>query len=255
MIKIKGLAFGYNNHSDVLCGIDAKVGKGEVVSIIGPNGSGKTTLLRCINKILKPKKGKIMIQGKSVKKINLRKLSRLVSYVPQKETGSFPFTVFETILMGRLPYINWNVSDDDLKVVYETLHNLKLNGLRNRYIDELSGGEKQKVLIARALAQQPLVIILDEPTSNLDPKHQLQVFDLIVGLARKKGITIVCAIHDLHLAARFSDRIIMLKQGRVLADGPPRSVITPENMKEVYGIEAYICHNGGNFHVVPQRAL
>lgn len=254
MIEISELTFGYN-HKEILCDIDIKVGKGDVVTIIGPNGSGKTTLLHCINKILKPKKGKIFIDGRNLREINLRRLSKLVGYVPQKETGSFNFTVFETVLMGRRPYIGWHVRGNDLEVVYETLHHLNLDALRNRCVDELSGGEKQKVLIARALAQQPAAIILDEPTSNLDPKHQLEVFDLITELAKRKGISIICAIHDLHLAARFSDRIIMLKQGRVFAEGPPRSVITQANMKAVYGIEAFICNNGGNFHVVPQRAL
>lgn len=254
MIETKRLVFSYN-HQEVLSGIDIKVGQGEVVSIIGPNGSGKTTLLRCINKILKPEKGEIFILGQSLKEIKLHKLSRLVGYVPQRETDSFPFTVFETVLMGRKPYISWKVSKYDLDVVYENLHNLGLSALQARYPDELSGGERQRVLIARALAQQPSVILLDEPTSSLDPKHQLEVFDLIRDLGKKKGISILCAIHDLHLAVRFSDRIIMLKQGKIFGEGTPRSVITPATMKEVYGIEAYICNNGGNFHVVPLRAL
>ena len=254
MIEIRDLAFGYN-HQPVLCGIDITAEPGEIVSVIGPNGSGKSTLLRCMNRILKSRKGSIFLLGRDIADIRLRELSKLMGYVPQNESSSFAFTVFETVLMGRRPHIGWYVADQDLEVVHDTLRHLRLDGLRERRIDELSGGERQRVFIARALAQEPAVMLLDEPTSNLDPKHQLEVFDLITDLSRKKGITIICAIHDLHLAARFSDRIVMLKQGRIFAQGPPRAVMTADNLKAVYGIEAHIYDDGGNFHVVAQRAL
>jgi len=254
MIEINGLSFSYNQ-KDVLREIDFSIEPGEIVSIIGPNGSGKSTLLRCMNRILKSRKGTISLFGKGIEEIRLRELSKLMGYVPQYESSSLSFTVFETIMMGRRPHIGWHVTDRDLKVVHDTLHHLQLDNHRHRRMDELSGGEKQRVLIARALAQEPSVMLLDEPTSNLDPKHQLEVFDLISNLSRKRGISIVCAIHDLHLAARFSDRIVMLKHGAIFAQGPPQTVMTPENLEAVYGIEAFICHNGGNFHVVAQRAL
>lgn len=254
MMEINGLAFSYN-HKGVLREIDISIAPGEIVSIIGPNGSGKSTLLRCMNKILKPEKGMISVFGRGIDEIRLRELSKLMGYVPQHEPSSLSFTVFETVLMGRRPHIGWHVADRDIKVVHDTLHHLQLDNIRNRRIDELSGGERQRVFIARALAQEPSIMLLDEPTSNLDPKHQLEVFDLITKLSRAKGISIVCAIHDLHLAARFSDKIVMLKQGEVFAQGPPMTVMTPENLKSVYDIEALVCHIGGNFHVVAQRAL
>jgi iron complex transport system ATP-binding protein len=254
MIDISRLAFSYN-HKAVLCGIDIHAKPGEIVSVIGPNGSGKSTLLRCMNKILKFKQGAVLLAGKNIDGIPLRQLSRTMGYIPQHETRSFAFTVFETVLMGRRPHIGWQVADHDLKVVHDTLHDLGLDALRNRQIDELSGGERQRVFIARALAQEPSVMLMDEPTSDLDPRHQLEVFGLITELSREKGITVVCAIHDLHLAARFSDKIVMLRQGEVFAQGPPQEVMTPGNLRAVYGVEAFICHNGGSIHVVVQKAL
>ncbi len=254
MIEVKGLYFSYKR-KEVLSSIDIKVQDGEIVSIIGPNGSGKTTLLRCINKILKLKKGEILIGGRGLEHISLRKLSTLLGYVPQRETTSFPFTVFEMVLMGRRPYITWGVTEYDIEVVYETLRMLDLDSFSNRFFDELSGGERQRVLIARAFAQQPKVLLLDEPTNSLDLKHQLEVFDIIKDIGKKKGVSIIYAIHDLHLAARFSERVIMLKNGKVFADGAPESVITAGNIRDVYGVEAYTDSNGGSFHIVPLRAL
>lgn len=250
MIETIGLSFNYN-HKPVLTDIDLKIREGEIVSIIGPNGSGKTTLLRCINKILKPRRGEVFIMGENLNRIRLRRLSGIMGYVPQRETDIFSFTVLETILMGRRPYINWKIGDRDMDIVNDTLQHMKLDTLKDRRVDELSGGERQRVLIARALAQEPSIMILDEPTSNLDPRHQLEVFDLIRDLAHKRRITILYTIHDLYLAARFSDRVIMLKDGEVIAEGPPQSVLSPDNLKEAYGIRAYTCDNGGVFHVVP----
>ncbi len=254
MIEIRGLSFSYNQR-EVLSSIDLKIEEGEIVAIIGPNGSGKTTLLRCVNKVLKVKKGEIFIRGQSLNHFSLRKLSTLLGYVPQRETTSFPFTVFEIVLMGRRPYINWGVAEYDIEVVNETLHMLDLDGFSNRFFDELSGGERQRVLIARAFAQQPKVLLLDEPVNSLDLKHQLEVFDLIWDVGKKKGVSIIYAIHDLHTAARFSERVIMLKNGRIFADGAPEDVITAENIRKVYEVEAYTDSNGGSFHVVPLRAL
>jgi len=254
MIEIKGLSFGYNQR-EVLSDINIRIEDGEIVSIIGPNGSGKTTLLRCINKILKVKKGEISIRGQSLNHFSLRELSTLLGYVPQREMISFPFTVFEIVLMGRRPYINWGLRPYDVEVVNDVLEMLDLDGFSNRFFDELSGGERQRVLIARAFAQQPKVLLLDEPTTSLDLKHQLDVFDLIKDIGKKKGVSIIYAIHDLHLAARFSERVIMLKNGRIFADGAPEDVITAENIRKVYEVEAYTDSNGGSFHIVPVRAL
>lgn len=253
MIEISQLSFGYNG-AEVLRGVSLRVEPGEIVSVIGPNGSGKTTLLRCMNKILKPSRGAVSVQGKDLASIGLRELSRTIATVHQSEVDTFPFTVFDTVLMGRRPHIGWRVSGRDLEVVSEVMHRLKLDELRNRCVDELSGGERQRVLIARALAQEPSVMLLDEPTSNLDPRHQLEVFELITDLAVRRRIAIICAIHDLHLAARFSHTIVMLKGGRVAASGPPERVITVSNLRSVYGIEAFVCNNGGCLHVVPRKA-
>ena len=254
MIEIKDLCFSYN-HREALSNINIEIGEGEIISIIGPNGSGKTTLLRCINKILKPRQGRIFIQGQDLSHIKLRKLSTLLGYVPQREPASFPFSVFEIVLMGRRPYIGWGVSQNDLNVVSETLRLLDLDGFSSRYFDELSGGERQRVLIARAFAQQPRALLLDEPTSSLDLKHQFEVFNLIKEVGKKKKVSIIYAIHDLHLSVRFSERVVILREGRIFADGTPEDVITKENIREVYEVEAYTNSHDGNFYVVPLRAL
>jgi len=253
MIEIRELVVGYNG-SEVLQGVSFRVEAGEIVSVIGPNGSGKTTLLRCMNKTLRPSGGSISIQGKDLHGIGLRELSRTMATVHQRESETFPFTVFETVLMGRRPHIGWRVGERDLGVVSRVMRGLGLEELRDRCVDELSGGERQRVLIARALAQEPSVMLLDEPTSNLDPRHQLEVFELITDLAVRKKMAIVFAIHDLLLAARFSHTVVMLKGGRVAAAGPPEQVITVSNLRSVYGIEAFICSNGGTLHVVPRKA-
>ena len=254
MIEVSELFFGYHR-KEVLKGISFNLAPGQLTSIIGPNGSGKSTLLKCINKILKPGHGHISLLGRRLDEIRLRDLAKYIGYVPQFETGAFPFTVFETVLMGRRPHIGWNVSKNDLKAVDDTLSHLKLDDLKHCLLDELSGGERQRVLIARALAKQPTIMLLDEPTSNLDPRHQLQLFELIMELTRKKGILMVCAIHDLHLAARYSDNIIMLRNGKVFAQGPPSAVLTPVNLEAVYQIEAFIHRDNGCFHVLPQKVI
>lgn len=252
MIEINELAFAYS-HREIFGGINIVAGPGEIISILGPNGSGKTTLLRCINKILKPTKGTIHIRGKRVSDIRLRELSKLIGYVPQSEAGTFPFTVFETVLMGRRPHIGWSIRNHDLGIVSEIIHHLKLEGLRQRSINELSGGERQRVLIARALAQEPAIMLLDEPTSSLDLRHQLEVLEVVAALVKNKRMGAIMAMHDLNLAARFSDKIIMLHQGKMFCSGTPSEVMTPENIRAVYGVEADVRRQNGYLVIHPLR--
>jgi len=251
-LKVKGVHFNYNGVS-ALDDVSIEIGDGEVVSLVGPNGSGKSTLLKCINKILKPKRGAILVEGENLSNIGLNEMAQLLGYVPQSANYLFPSTVFDAVLLGRRPYVHWSVSPRDKEVVSQILAATGLESMVLRYFNELSGGERQKVLIARALAQEPELLLLDEPTSNLDLRHQLEILDLITATVREKRISAIMAIHDLNLASRFSDKIIFLTEGRIYAAGEPAMVVTSENIKAVYGVEAVINNDSERPHIIPLR--
>jgi len=248
-LEIRGVNFSYDSRP-VLEDVTMNVDEGNVVSLVGPNGSGKTTLLKCINKILKPKKGVVLVEEKDVREMKLKELAKLLGYVPQISVSSFPSTVFDTVLLGRRPYINWSVSPKDREIASQTLALMGIEDLALRHLNELSGGERQKVIIARALAQEPQVILLDEPTSNLDIKHQLEVLGIIRSVVKKKRIAALIAIHDLNLASRFSDKIILLHKGKIYDAGEPAKVLTQENIRTVYGVEVEI-NNSGTPYIIP----
>ncbi|MGB9841584.1 MAG: ABC transporter ATP-binding protein [Candidatus Bathyarchaeales archaeon] len=241
-LVINKLCFNYAS-IPVLKDIEFAVEAGEILSIVGPNGSGKSTLLRCINRILKTRQNTVLIDGKDASKLNLKELSRIMGYVPQVSTSMFPFTVFDVVLMGRKPYIHWSLSERDYEIVAETLDFLGIKELAMRHFNELSGGEQQKVIVARALAQEPQVLLLDEPTSSLDIKHQLEILLILKCLAQSKHCSVIMAIHDLNLASRFSDRILMLKKGCIFAAGTPETVLTEDNIAAVYGVKARITNS------------
>jgi iron complex transport system ATP-binding protein len=238
-LTVNKLSFNYNG-VPALKDVELKMGLGELLSIVGPNGSGKSTLLKCINRILKPKQNTVLIDGEDTSKIGLRELSKMMSYVPQNSTNTFPFTVFDIVLMGRRPYIQWGLGERDKEIVATTLDYLGIGKLAMRHFNELSGGEQQKVIIARALAQQPQILLLDEPTSNLDIKHQLEILCILRGLTQSKHCSVIVAMHDLNLASRFSDRMLMLKQGCIFAVGTPESVLTEEHVESVYGVKVHV---------------
>lgn len=239
---INKLSFNYASFP-VLKDVDFAMEVGEVLSIVGPNGSGKSTLLRCINRILKTKQNTVLIDGKDTSKLNLKELSKIMGYVPQISTSIFPFTVFDVVLMGRKPYIHWSLSERDYEIVAETLDFLGIGELAMRHFNELSGGEQQKVIIARALAQEPQILLLDEPTSSLDIKHQLEILCTLKSLAQTKHCSVIMAMHDLNLASRFSDRMLMLKKGCIFAVGAPDAVLTEENIEAVYGVKARVTNS------------
>jgi iron complex transport system ATP-binding protein len=238
-LEINNLSFSYNGFTALEC-VDLEVCFGEVLGIVGPNGSGKSTLLKCMNRILKTKQNTVLIDGKDIASIGLKELAKLMGYVPQKTRNIFPFTVFDVVLMGRRPYIQWNLGKKDKELVAKILEYLGIGHLAMRYFNELSGGEQQKVIIARALAQQPDVLLLDEPTSSLDIKHQLEIMCILRRLAQSNHFSVVISIHDLNLASRFSDRIVMIKKGCIFAFGTPESVITEKNIESVYGIKSNV---------------
>jgi iron complex transport system ATP-binding protein len=234
-MNVNNLSFNYAG-VPILNDVEFNVGLGELVAIVGPNGSGKSTLLKCINRILKPKQNSVLINGVDSGRLSVKELSMMMGYVPQTSVSAFPFTVFDVVMMGRKPYIHWSIGERDSEIVALMLDFLGIGHLALRHFSELSGGEQQKVIIARALAQQPEILLLDEPTSSLDIRHQLEILCILRGLAQSGGRSVVVTLHDLNLASRFSDRIIMLKKGCVFAIGSPKEVITSQNIKTVYGI-------------------
>lgn len=247
-LQVEGLAFDYPSQN-VLKGISFSMKRGECLAILGTNGAGKSTLLKCINKILKPQGGSVLIDQENIKGFKQIELAQKVAYVSQSNQSTTT-TVFDSILIGRKPYIKWDVSKNDLRIVNETIKLLNLEKFALKNVDELSGGEYQKVLIGRALAQETDVLMLDEPTSSLDLKNQLEVLQIIRDIANLKNITAVVTIHDLNLALRFADKYILLKDG-VIHDAGGKEVITEENIAQVYGVSVTVEQVNDRVVVVP----
>jgi iron complex transport system ATP-binding protein len=235
-IRIRHLGFSYGERR-VLDDVSLSVEKGEMIGILGPNGSGKTTLLKILSAVLTGR-GAVELNGKDIRSFGRRDLSRLFAVVPQESQVNFPFTVAEIILMGRASHHNplGFEGERDLAAARKSMEATETLPLADRYLHELSGGEKQRVMIARALAQEAEILLLDEPAAFLDLKHQVRVFELLRGLNRERGLTIVAALHDLNLAALFFPRLALLAEGRVYRDGSAIEVLTEENIREVYGI-------------------
>lgn len=250
ILEVKGVQFGYKSRL-VLKDISLNVSGGEVLSLVGPNGSGKTTLLKCMNRILKTQKGTVFVAGRDVGKMKTKEMARAMGYVPQSANSSFPLTVFDTVLLGRTPHVTFKVNERDKEMVFSALTMMGLEAMAFRTFNELSGGERQKVLIARALAQEPEVLLLDEPTSNLDLRHQLEVLGTIASLVKGKGLLAVIAIHDLNLASRYSDSIVMLKDGVIYATGKAGEILNAANIREVYGVDATVNGDSGRPYVIP----
>ncbi|MBS3781285.1 MAG: ABC transporter ATP-binding protein [Candidatus Thermoplasmatota archaeon] len=253
ILEIKDLNFSYDGHEKVLEDVSISLERGNILAIIGPNGSGKTTLLKCIGNILIPQKGSIDLDGESLDSYERQDIARKIGYVPQVESRGFPSTVYDTILMGRKPYISWEPSEKDLKIVSQIIRKLGLESISMKEINELSGGQRQKVFVGRALAQQPNLLLLDEPTSDLDLKHKLEVLNIIRHQV-DQGISAILAIHDLNMALRYSDRIVMLKEGSVYDSGG-LDVVTQENIESVYGVKVYITEHESWLTVTPDKPV
>jgi cobalamin transport system ATP-binding protein len=239
-IRTENLTFAYKDKS-VLHGVSLSVERGEMVGILGPNGSGKTTLLKIFSAVLMGR-GEVKVNDRSIETYGKRELSRLFAMVPQESQILFPYTVAEIVLMGRASYHSPLALEGkkDLEIARASMELTDSLSFSDRYLHELSGGEKQRVIIARALAQEPQILLLDEPSAFLDLKHQVQVFELIRRLNREHSLTIVAALHDLNLAALFFPRLVMLRDGRVYRDGSPKEVLTEKTIDEVYGIRVRV---------------
>lgn len=250
VVRAEGVNFSYDS-KPVLDSVGLSLAPGEVVGILGPNGSGKSTMLKCLNRILEPRLGSVLVDGREIKDMARTEVSRALGYVPQYSSdGQAGLTVFEVALMGRRPRERWGSAALDEEKAWEALGRLGLEGLAARRFSQLSGGQRQKVLIARALAQEAKALLLDEPTSSLDIRHQIDVMELLAGVAKDDGIAVCSVIHDLNLALRFCDRAILMKDGRVFASGPCAEVITAEHILEVYRVEAELKSHRGRTHVV-----
>lgn len=236
-LKIEGLTYSYGG-SDAVSDISLHVGKGEFVGLIGPNGSGKSTVLKNVYRGLTPDRGTITLDGENLLKMSYRRSAQKMAVVGQENDVPFDFRVEEIVAMGRSPHKRMFDVDnaEDRRIVYHALEHLGMESMAKRSYLHLSGGEKQRVLIARAVAQESDFLILDEPTNHLDISYQMQIFDFI----KRLNVTVLSAIHDLNMAALYCDRLYVLKNGRIVLQGTPEEVLTPENIYAVYGVRSSV---------------
>ena len=244
MLNIENLSFNYDNKK-VLKNIDMYIEKNEFLGIIGPNGSGKSTLLKNISKVLEPKKGVIYLDGKILNEYDSKNLAKKMAVVPQNTNVDFNFTVYDIIMMGRNPYQGkWGkISSKDSEIVNEVMNVTDTKSLKDKKINQLSGGERQRVIIARSLAQKPDLLLLDEPTSNLDINYQGEIFDLISELNENFSLTVIVVSHDLNLSGQYCDKLMLLSEGEIFASGSPEEVLTEANIREVYNTEVIVKKN------------
>lgn len=254
IVQVQNISSGYDKDL-ILHEIDFEVEPGQFLGIIGPNGCGKSTLLRTMTRVLTLVQGKVLFRGRDIEEIPLNHLARVCAFVPQETLINFSFSCLEIVLMGRLPYLSRFQSETsrDFEIAHESLKLTDSLHLISRDINELSAGERQRVLIARALAQEPEVLYLDEPTSHLDIGHQTEVFDLLKSLNKDKGLTVVCVLHDLNIAADYCDRMIVLKEGRIKAKGAPEEILDYQLIEQVYNTVVVLEKNpvSGRPHLIP----
>lgn len=247
-VKAEDIKLSYGAEA-ILKGVSMEAGNREFVGLIGPNGSGKSTLLKCVYRVLSPDKGAVFLDGKPLKDMNYKTSARSLGVVAQHNYYNFDFSVREVVLMGRSPHKKALERDnaEDYAIVAEALKTVGMAEFADRSFSTLSGGEQQRVILARALAQQTPCLILDEPTNHLDITHQLQLLKIV----KKLDATVISAIHDLNIAAMFCDRIYALKDGRIAGEGTPESLLTPEFIREIYDVEAEVVKDKkGQMHIL-----
>ncbi len=226
----------------VLHDINLSIRAGEMVGLLGPNGSGKTTLIKLVSGILKPGRGEIRLDGSSLSRLSRKSVARSLAVVPQQFHIPYAFTVGEVVMLGRIPFLKAFAEESkvDRQFVSNALELVGISELKERRFDELSGGERQKVILAMALAQQPRLLLLDEPIVHLDIAHQVEILELVKGVNVEQGLTVISAMHDLNLASLYFDRLILLKEGRVWADGTSAQVLTEDIIRDVFSASVMV---------------
>ncbi len=248
LIQARNLNGGYGNEM-IVRDISFQIHKGDFLGIIGPNGSGKSTLLKLISRALPIKDGRVMFEEEDIQHMSLKKLSQKIAFVPQDTMINFPFTVEEIVLMGRIPHLKrlQHESKKDRDIALRSLELTDVLSLRNKNINELSAGERQRVIIARALAQEPSLMFLDEPTSHLDIGHEIRLLDLLKKLNKNNSLTVVIVMHDLNLASEYCDRLMLLENGRIFKEGSAKDVLTYQTIEAVYNTIVVVKENPISF--------
>lgn len=249
-MSVRNLVQGYGSKT-ILDDISFDVDTGEVLALLGPNGSGKSTLIKTICNIMEPRSGQILIDETPIEDIDITDLAKIVSYVPQSTAAATYTTVMDTVLLGRKPYVTWSYRQKDIDYALDAMKAMRIIGYSSRDVFDLSGGQRQRVFLARSLAQCPSFFIFDEPTSALDLKHQMNTMIKMREVVHDKGAGMVIALHDINLAMNYSDKVLMLKNGKIFAYGTPDETITEENIRAVYGVESRIMEAEGRRFILP----
>ena len=248
MLNVNGLSFRYRGGEPLLKGVSFSIGAGQCAAVLGNNGAGKSTLMKCVGRLLNANAGSVQLNGSELTQLSHREIAKRVAFVAQSAPRT-RLTVYDSVLLGRKPYMKWAFSAEDRAIAENAIAQMQLSGLEERFTDELSGGEQQKVMLARALAQQPELLLLDEPTSSLDLQNQHLVLGLVREICERTGIAAMVIIHDLNLALRFCDRILMLSGGEICFSGGAE-VVNRESIARVYGIPAKVVEIGGRRVVI-----
>ena len=251
-LKIDKLKAGYGE-KNVVDEITFTACSGRVTGIAGPNGVGKSTLLKCVAGLMRPAGGCISLDGSDMGKMNSRERARVLAYVPQKPALTFPMQAEDFIMLGRRPYVEWSLREKDYAVAEEVIRYLDIAHLREKYVDEISGGEYQKVMLARALVQEPKVLLLDEPTSALDIRHQIEVMQILRRVSREKNCIVLLVMHDLSLILRFTDQTAFLSGGHLEAFGDTEEIMTEELTEKVFGIPVKILNTPYGITMISQE--
>ena len=241
LLEAHAVTCGYGQ-DPVLKDVSFRLAPGDFVGVIGPNGCGKSTLIRAVTGVLRLESGRVDLEGQDVLRMPRREVARRVAVIPQDAGYMFGFTVLEMVMMGRTPHLRrlQRAAERDIARTEEALRQTDLMALKDRKVTELSGGERQRAVIARALAQEPRLLLLDEPDSHLDIGHQIEIFDLIEALNRERGLTLLCVSHNLNLASAYCRKLMLMQQGRLTSIGAPEEIVTPDRIREVYGIKAVV---------------
>lgn len=251
MMQIQNLTYRYPGCSPVLQNVSFDVHPGKFMAILGNNGVGKSTLLKCFDHILRPESGQVLLDGEDILQMSGRETAKRVAFVSQN-IPSTQMTVHDMVMLGRRPYMRWGFTEEDHAIVHSAMERLGVDAMRGRFFSQLSGGERQKVMLARALAQQPKALLLDEPTSALDIQNQYQVLKMVRDICHKDSMIAVMVIHDLNLALHFCDEFLLLKDGQVFRQGEHK-ILDAEALKTVYGVNARVVQMEGRTTVLVEE--